>query len=284
MWKKLLIGIGLIMATNAVALIGVAYNRSGEPESVVTVSERELRLPYGYSSSSENSGLSLKLVWRVKDRSSKYGCYQWGSPEWLDKEKLAELGFDVSEPERTYKKRRYYREMLPKEVLLVFEYDGDTYRSVLASVMHHVQEEEALWARNPDSNEFKRRFESARDQLKRERHTESRLFVIDAGLDKEFLRKRYPDTSRYIIAPGKIRLSVGTEKHGEVVLSGYIKSVSVRRVNVPLAYRDIVEPLLRKSSSRWPKDGPRYSVKLAYGKRLEPWVMDVTRYVEKEGN
>ncbi|MFL6653087.1 MAG: DUF4824 family protein, partial [Sulfurifustaceae bacterium] len=46
--RTLLAGIALIAATNAVALVGVAYNRSGEPSSVLKLTERELALPYSW--------------------------------------------------------------------------------------------------------------------------------------------------------------------------------------------------------------------------------------------
>ena len=42
-WSRMhttIAGVGLIVVVNAVALLGAAYNRSGEPESVLRLSER----------------------------------------------------------------------------------------------------------------------------------------------------------------------------------------------------------------------------------------------------
>ena len=58
-------GMLLILLTNAVALLGVAYNRSGTPESRLTLSQRELQLPYG--AMTEDSGLTLQIRWRAQN-------------------------------------------------------------------------------------------------------------------------------------------------------------------------------------------------------------------------
>ena len=46
--KIFIAGLAIIIVTNIVALAGVAYNRSGEPDAVVELTERELGLPYRY--------------------------------------------------------------------------------------------------------------------------------------------------------------------------------------------------------------------------------------------
>jgi len=61
----LISGLGLIALTNAVALVGVTYNRSGEPEAKLSLTQRELRTPYRWYGNRENSGLALSLIWRV---------------------------------------------------------------------------------------------------------------------------------------------------------------------------------------------------------------------------
>jgi hypothetical protein len=60
----------LIAITNAIALGGAVYNRSGEPDSTLALSDRELQLPCESWSGSENSELSLRLNWRVLQESA----------------------------------------------------------------------------------------------------------------------------------------------------------------------------------------------------------------------
>ena len=57
---------------------------------------------------------------------------------------------------------------------------------------------------------------------------------------------------------------------------GSITDLLVGTINVPLEHRAIFEPLedtlLRRNQNRL---APRYRVRVAFGKRAEPWVIDV---------
>ena len=86
--RPLWLGLGLILASNAIAPAGVWYNRSGEPQAQLQLSEREIQLPYdSWLRGEENSGLRLQLAWREADAT-------WS---WLDEAKLRELGFAPSD-------------------------------------------------------------------------------------------------------------------------------------------------------------------------------------------
>ena len=54
---SLIAGVGLILITNVVVLLGVAYNKSGTPESVLKLSQRELQVTYGGREGADNSGM-----------------------------------------------------------------------------------------------------------------------------------------------------------------------------------------------------------------------------------
>jgi len=58
-----------------VALTGVYLNRSGEPDSRLTLSQRELTLPWGWGMAKENSGMALRLNWRIIDAGAGAGEY-----------------------------------------------------------------------------------------------------------------------------------------------------------------------------------------------------------------
>ncbi len=98
----LLAGAALILLVNAVALGGVYLNRSGEPESRLRLSERELGRPWDWRRGGENSGLALSLTWRVNEADAgehyaggSFG-YSGGTPEWLDEPRMRALGFDTA--------------------------------------------------------------------------------------------------------------------------------------------------------------------------------------------
>jgi hypothetical protein len=243
----LVAGLALILVTNAVVLAGAAYNRGGEPAAVLQVTERELRAPGSWGFESENSGLALGLAWRVAGSAEDdYGFGGYGGrATWLDRARLAELGFDVSLSPDHPRADRHYGRQLPREVLIVMEMNGPAYQSALRRA-----EERAA---RPGSNQYDA------THLASERERFSRLFLVDAGLDYDSLRARYPDKSRYAIVRGKVRVDrwLATNKGG---LHGHVSELSVSALNVPLELRDV----LRREASA-------YTATVEFGRRLEPW-------------
>ena len=95
----LLSGLGFILVANGLALGDVWYNRSGIPDAKLTLTERELNIPYSFWHERENSGLALRLKWDVDNTKSRddRGRLVWfgGEADWLDDRKLDALGIHV---------------------------------------------------------------------------------------------------------------------------------------------------------------------------------------------
>jgi len=278
----LVAGIVLILATNAVALLGVAYNR-GDAESTLNLTERELNLPYNWGFEAENSGIALTLQWRTLAEEREVGpgsrtIYAgFGSePEWLDKPTLTTLGFDVSKPEDTDQGRMHYDKMLSKDVLLVLELDGPAYHRALARAQHRLQHETSLLEANVGKKEFEERVKSAKRELYQEERINSRLFVVDAGLDAVALRARHQDRHRYAIVHGQIQPRLVDINH-KPKLTAYISDISIAQVNVPARYRKIFEPLQKSARTNQHDSAVSpYKVTVAFGKRLEPWITEAS--------
>jgi len=263
--RTLIAGALLITAVNVFALAGVAYNRSGEPTSILQLSERELRLPYGRLNSKENSGVALGLVWRVRRGNgapdADYGAYG-GTADWLDQAKLAALGFDVA-PDPA---RRKFKPWRSKEVLLVLEIDGPAYRQALARAQQNADDEEKLLLANPGNKEFERRAKRARENAEREASDSSRLFVVDAGLDAATLRAQYPDVAHTLIVRGQVRPQRVTRDRQDS-LSGHIAALSIAQINVPLEFQPALKPPAAAAKAG------SFSATVAFGRRLEPWLV-----------
>ena len=256
-------GAALILISNAVALSGVAYNRSEPKESQLTLTQRELQ--HSYRNIKDNSGITLKLNWRVAQiKHEEYVVGRWGMPGWLDKEKLLELGFDVDTLAVRDEYPSRYKEALPQEALLVMELSDVAYQQALRQAKENMELAQHLLAENP-TEEFKRRAKYAENNYADEQHTSSRLFVIDAGQNLDALRARYPDQTRYAIVNGMIRPSVTLDK-GVLKFGGVITELLTDKVYVPLAYRSVFD-----------NDAP-YDVTIAFGKRLEPWITAATKH------
>lgn len=264
----------LLVATNMVVLYGVASNRSGEPESQITLTERELQLPYRVRE--ENSGLALRLTWRTLGKDENYNIYSnYHSPFWLNSQKLKELGFNVDDYLGSGSNKKYFKQPIPKEVFIVLENDGQPYKEAVKRAELVVEREQKTFTLNPDDKKLRDSFERAEKRLQRERVAASRLFAINAGLDSTQLRKKYGDRTRFIIVKGLVKpKSYRSKKTNEVV--GYISRLSITNIHIPLEYRQIFDTILAKNKSRSRGSGsPRFEVSLAYGNRLEPWIMAV---------
>jgi hypothetical protein len=270
-WPKhsLIAGVSLIVVVNAIALGGVAYNRSSNPESTLRLSERELGAPMRGYGNKENSGIALALNWRVlppdthdaKKHAWAY-AYNGGSPDWLNPTKMLALGFEKSAVGRSPDEQSRPRLPLSRDVLLVLELDGATYQAALARAVRFSEVASA------------QEKEQASDVLKREKDVNSRLFVVDAGLDVAALRAQYPDRSRYAIVHGQVRPNWTVEKDSAAP-AGVITDVSANSLNVPLEWRDVFvgAPAVRRDS----QTSVRYTVDVKFGQRLEPWIGQATR-------
>ena len=263
--KILMTGVGLIVMVNAIVLGGVAYNRSGEPESMLRLSERELSAPMRRYSNKENSGLALSLNWRVLPRAA-HGVNRpsWGygeSPDWLDRDKIVALGFERSVLGQFPDAPSRVRQPLPRDVLLVLELDGAAYQAALA---------QAAQSMAAASAESKAR---AGDALKREQGESSRLFVVDAGLNLATLRAQYPDRSRYAIVHGQVRVNWAMDKNRAVPIA-FVSGVDPDSLHVPVGWRHVFDGA--PAVARAGQASAHYAVEVKFGKRLEPWISQAT--------
>jgi Domain of unknown function (DUF4824) len=179
---------------------------------------------------------------------------------------MAELGFDVAKLADSSANGRHYKESLSREVLLVLEINDQAYRQVLQRARDYAEQSRALLAANPDSKEFKQRVKNAEEYYKNEETINSRLFVIDAGIDMQKLRSTYPDRTRYAIVHGLIHPGITREKN-ETQVRGNISELHAEHINVPFNYRQVFDAVAP------------YEVTIAFGKRLEPWITAAAKSV-----
>ncbi len=263
----------LVVIVNVIVLGGVYYNRSAKPQALVLLTEREIRL--SYNRNTENSGLSLHVVWRTYQKNADYTYYSNGSPDWFDEEKLSQLGFDTERYKRSIADYTDHFRPLPKKVFLVLENNSPLHDRALADAEAELETAKKSYAGNPDDNDLKYRMERAEKNWHSEQVARSRLFVVDAGRDVTRLRQQYSDEKRYIIAPGIVRMTRVTIDKADV-LRGFVVNLAVERIHLPLSLRQEFEPFLMNSVRYWEsEEEPRYQVQLAYGRKYEPWIISV---------
>jgi len=265
--KLFSIAFTILVITNIFVFFGIDFNRSGKPTSSIVLSERELRLPY--RSNNENSGISLHVKYRTFSQSSKNQLPYHTHTDWLNYESLKKLGFDVDE----HLNAKYKKSTLAKEVFAVLEYDAQTYQKSLAYKTEELTKAEVLYDENKDDKRLKDRYEGAKDELKREKLYNTRLFAIDTGLEYDELRKKYNDFDKYLIVKALVTMVDKDYYKDKTKVKGYLKNLSITQIHIPLPYKKELETL----KSEWNIE-PRYSVKLRYGQRFEPWVVEVTKF------
>lgn len=262
------IGLALLVVTHAVVLAFAAVNRS-DVHARLELGPREVDLP-PVSPNDEDSGLTLRL------EVSETQPWNRGEPGWLGAEKLAELGFDTSVPVEGQEARHHYARMLARPVWLVLELGGPGFERWLAE-----QESQIEWER--DRRGAAADLEWMWKKLERDRETASRLVVVDVGLDREPLVRRYPDPSRYAVVPGTVepyRIEPqrdGEPESGPPFLTGHVR-VLPTSVHVPLTWRrpvlEAAEAAERARQSDAPE--PDFEATVAFGRWGEPWLTGFT--------
>ncbi len=259
----LIAGGALILLSNAVVLLGAGYNRSGEAESQLQLTQRELQHS-SWREGKDNSGITLELNWRVaQPKQGKYDRYyngKWGEPPtWLNKAKMEELGFDLVKLASTSENVRH-DDAQSREVLLVLELNGQAYQQTLQRAKEYAEQSKGLLAGSSKSEELMERVKDAEENYQHEQNQGSRLFVIDAGLDVQKLRAVYPDRTRYAIVHGLVRPRTEWEMKNKTGIDGNITELHAELIHVPLAYRQVFN------------NPVEYEVTVAFGQRLEPWI------------
>lgn len=266
--RNRLIGIGfaIVLLTNALVLGNIAYNNSGTPESQLTLSEREFRQPWR-GQSKEDSGMELILDWRVLPNETEEGSYGGrNSPAWLNSAKMQALGFALPTNDDALRRRP-----TEKEVIFVLELNGAAYQQTLHDAQVCLAEARTDAAKPvvakqgdaPVDPKKETPLVAAQRELDEEAQKASRLFLIDAGLDATALRARYPDRQHYALVRGLVQQQIIQLENKKRESVGSIRQLHTVGIHIPHKFESAAK-------------APHFTAQVAFGKKLEPWVVEVT--------
>lgn len=264
-------GIGLILLVNAVALGGVAWNRSGEPDSVLPLSQRELLRNSDWYA--ENSGLSLRLHWRTPSRDEAARQHNRGWQPALDSRKMAELGFTLPEEVDDNSAQRFGRQQ-SRAALLVLELNGPLYEREVQLTRKRLDEARQAADAAPQNARLADERDFVRRELDSEEKTATRLLLKDVGLDLQTLRARYPDRHRYLIVHGQVRPIANYYQH-VWTLGGTASSIGTDSLNVPYSWRERLDQITAQPQRAADGRAQPFIAQVAFGRRLEPWIENV---------
>ncbi|MGH6631710.1 MAG: DUF4824 family protein, partial [Burkholderiales bacterium] len=162
------------------------------------------------------------------------------------------------------------------------ELDGPARQKALERARKRAEQEAAKAAAGKGKTGPGSPAQNAADALKREETSNTRLFAVDAGLDAQALRAKYPDRTRYAIMRGKIRPQLSTARGSAGLWTGHIDSLDNTRVNVPPEFRKALvstqySPLTTRAVPAKAEGAPAFQVTVAFGKRFEPWIVAAER-------
>ena len=247
------LALSVVLLSNAVALGGVWYNRSGEPEAQLLLSERELQSVYGGWLRDEDDGvLRLQLSWQRPGDG-------WQLP-WLDEAKLRELGFSATD-------ERALNRQAAREAWLVLELDGSLYRRQVEQARQALVAAQAESNAKPESEVLRQERDDRQRRLYFVEQQTSRLMLVDAGVDAQVLRQRWPDRQRQVLLAG----SIEPYRHGAEAGYGATIRLENDRLSVPHAYRE----LARGWERSYEQTGFKAQIEVAFGRRHEPWVLSI---------
>lgn len=276
---------GVLLVTNLVALGGVWWNRQGTPEAELALSERELTLPPYWRPlvDREDSGVALQLDVRIAStdddsdpgRWATYGNYN-REASWLDEATLRALGFALPHADGVPPSSDHGRGPLPRHAWIALELDGPAYR-------RHLQQAEAwaAWVRSASDEDIAKTLFTTRptedeiaQRLGDARERDSRLYAIDADRDPDALRARHPDRSRVAIVSAKIRAYYGSVHPDQANRwRGSIDEIDVTQLHVSTRWRSLIDQFADQRDDHG--NPPRYTARIAWGKKHEPWIVDL---------
>jgi len=252
-----------LVVLSTVASLGLAaLNRSGEPEAVLELTERELSLPF---QEADNTAMMLGFVY---ERPREPGPYRPNDAGWFDRAKLQSIGFDCSAPV-TPENASHYRAMAPRSVYAALEFEGETWQRQMT--------EPVPVAVAPPAGAPGRPGTFPPDTIEN-RPLQSHLTVADVGLDPSALRARHPDRRRVAIVEAVANLIFVMPQGRAPFLTGWVTGIWPEELNVPREWRAPLEGLSaaqRSAAGPPPPHEPRYRVTVKWGKNLEPWIADL---------
>lgn len=264
MKKYLMMGLVILIGTNIMVLAGVSYNRMGDAKAQLTLTERELLLPYRTSAQQENSGISLTINWRTPTHNNEsYSPYQ-SKDITLSKDELLALGFQLINEHDNY-----WAES--KELYWALEFDGALYQAEITKATEKYNSVLADFKEQP--NDSNKRIEKRwRENLTKEKTSNSRLFFIEAAAHYQTLANKFTNQPNILIVKG---LTKPFYNKNHQTYSLRLSQLSVSNIMVPFAYADVFYGLLRVNREDIPT--PRYALTINWGNSLEPWVIDAQK-------
>jgi hypothetical protein len=229
----------VVMLTVVTFVAAAGWNASREPRMAIHVTERELPLVHVASAPGDDPGLQLRIAYENRHE-------PLDSRNWLPEPRLHDIGFALHVPPGSPRAVDAYDHVPARVAWVVFEYDGPRWRDI--------ERRRALLAQGADPRQ------SA--------GISSRLVPVDAGLNFDALRARYP--TGHVILRGVIGLTYVRDEQTGPFIHGTLRELVPPRVAVPHHLRGLLDGVGDTGSPG--VTAPRYDAELAVGALGLPYI------------
>ena len=253
----LLAGLALIALSNCWILASVAYNRSGEPDSSLLLSERELS-PSRSWKQQESSGVALALL-TLQPRTSKNQAP-------ISLNVMEQLGFSLDFPDDASTYAHPFMRQPSRAAIVVLEFDGKAHQAEIRARQKIVTKAREALNAAPGDKRRTDELKYAENALQRARSRDRRLYVVDAGLDAARLRQRYPDRKRFVLVPGRVQPWMN-HRVKPAIFGGRAEPL-LREIQVPFEWR----AQFRSEDPANCCQDHQYTLEVLFGRNLQPWV------------
>ncbi len=160
-------------------------------------------------------------------------------------------------------------------MFIVLEFNGPAYQDSVRRAQADIDAAAAASAPTGASHHDPRpTLDDLQAALDSARRVNTRLFAVDAGLDRAALRARYPDRTMYAIVRGRVS---PTRDRDDDDLGGTIDELGVDELNVPLQLRPVFEGLAPRIDFQSRDSGSPFDTTVMFGQRAEPWLASAAR-------
>lgn len=270
--KKLLwLAVGLVLLVNAFILGKVYVNRS-EVIARLTLSERELRLPYNYGFTKEDFSARVSLNWTTPsnqpiDIDMNQWRWQYNRRLQLNSAHFSSFQFpDCAQETRLLQKRSGW---------VLLEFNGRSYADYIAQAeQYHALIMGLTPATNTElsEKELSAKRKQADEFLASVKFDNSRLFVIDAAAERELLaaaQREYQavTNSQVLIVPAELRAGYyrcdsKEQRTTEII----IDRLAVESLHIP---RNLAQGFPHTGDA---KQKAKFTAEIFYGRLFEPWI------------
>lgn len=260
--KLYLAAAGIILFSNLSIFARAAYNHQSVHYSI-TLSERELRLPYRYGDNNDNSGVSLRINWASKSVND----YQRGLH--LTSKHHQSFGFSAQCHTQRAKRAK------PKQGWVLLELNGPHYRDALLKLKNELNNKKnELIKKKETPEEIEEYLKTLEDRYTQESTKETRLIAIDAAANKQSLtniikNKDKNTQAQYLVVKAEINEHYDTCSKGNQYRIN-ISTLHLAPLNLPRKYSQQLPYFIRDYSRD--EHAVKYSAKVNIGKLGDPWI------------